>query len=75
MSKKNYRIRMTRAQLLDYAARANYQHKSLIADGYELARSSGFWNTKRAGITARLVYRSTRGVEFFRTITVTIRGI
>lgn len=51
-------------------------HAGLIADGYRLCRSTGFWRGKHDLLTARLVYRNeTAGKTALDSIVVTIRNI
>lgn len=75
--KRSTRINVPFDQVRDLAQRFDEHYEGQIATGFELMASSGFWQTKTNGITARFVYRRDKIREVAGRVTHTtiIRGI
>ncbi|SFZ85983.1 hypothetical protein SAMN02983003_3155 [Devosia enhydra] len=61
----------------ELAAKLDEHFGKRMAEGYELAKASGFWLVPNGTITARLVYRKGHRAdeEGLTEMTYTIRGI
>lgn len=74
-SRRNWKIKLAEPKLHELAQKVlPKEHAGLLADGWRLMPSSGFWQTVGRGITARFVYRK-RMPDGETTITHIIRGI
>lgn len=72
MRRRSYKIKLAPARVAELAGKIVEEHGQLLAKGYRLCGSSGFWRTKARGVTARMVYRSA---DRSMTITHIVRGI
>lgn len=69
---KSWRVRVKLDAIERLGRELVDNHDALIADGYEMCRTSGLWRTRRGTLTARIAYRSpSRKVSVIHTI----RGI
>lgn len=76
MSRRYGKLKVPHEDVALFAAKVGERHDQLIAKGYRLAASSGFWQLKDKTITARFVYRARNmGAGNSFTITETITGL
>jgi len=72
--KRSWKLKLPEDRLTSIAAKLVDDHTDMLGRGFRLMASSGIWQTKRDGMTARFVYRS-REAGNATTITHIIRGI
>lgn len=75
MKRRIGKIKVPAEQVQQLAEKFDENYAELMSDGYRLMGSSGFWQTKQDGITARFVYRKGNarddGGRWTRTTVIT----
>lgn len=72
--RRSWRVKVPDERIVSIAEKLVDRHGALLGEGYRLMASSGVWQTRRDGLTARFVYRN-RAADGFATMTFVIRGI
>lgn len=77
MSKRSYKIKISRAGLEEIAEQNCHEHAPLISGGYKLSASSGLWQKTNGSVTARFVYRmrSRAASPYMSSVTLIYRGL
>jgi hypothetical protein len=71
--RRTCKVRIGRAQMLEFAGAFVSGHAAHLASGYALMKSSGVWRRHNGLFTVRFVYRR-RGVPVV-TIVYVLRGV